>query len=146
MSSAPEHADKLLALAGGLPRDRLDQLVLKWIDRCVRVHAPSALDRAGRATEASALRALPELRDRGSCVGARAVVLGATDDLGSGGSEVEAMAGLFGLAVTLDDYLGEETQRLNGVIVGIVTSARCMGAWDEEREQIAELTALLTLS
>jgi len=146
MASAPEHAHTLLTLGARLPPERLDELALKWLDRCVRVHAPAALERNGRPAEASALLSLPDLRDRASGVGARSAILRATGLLGGDGSEMDTMAGLFGLAVTLDDYLGEEEPHFKSVIVGIVTSARCMGAWHEEREQIAELSALLTSS
>jgi hypothetical protein len=146
MASAPEHADTLLALAAQLPPERLDKLALKWLDRCVRVHASAALERIGRSTDASALLSLAPLSDRASWQTARSTVLRATVPLGGGGAsetEMGTMAGLFGLAVTLDEYLAEQAPQFKSVIVGVVTSARCMGAWHEEREQLAELTLIV---
>lgn len=144
MASAPEHADKLLALGERLPRERLHVFVFKWLDRCVRVHVPTALDRLQHPNAASALRALPELRDRAGCLEARSVLMNATRDLGGDGSEMDALAGIFCLAATLDHDLPADGPRLKDAIVGIVTSARCMGAWNEERDELADVTAFLT--
>jgi hypothetical protein len=146
MASAPEHADTLLALAAELPPERLDELALKWLDRCVRIHAPAALERIGRSADATALLSLAPLSDRASWEAARSTVLRATVPLGGGGAsetEMGTMAGLFGLAVTLDEYLAEQAPQFNSVIVGVVTSARCLAAWHEEREQLAELALIV---
>lgn len=143
MASAPEHADTLLRLAVRLPPEELDGFVFRWIDRCVRVHVPTALERIERREDAEALRGLSELRDRPNCLRAYSILARAAQNLGSAESEMDTMAGIFGLMAAIDDDFVDDGALLEGVIIGIVTSARCVGAWHEERDQIADLMAVL---
>lgn len=128
-------------LCEALPPSERDALAFRWIDRCVRVHAPTALERCGYVEHARTIRALPEIRSaedfgagEAALLDAARVMLGESDD------ERGVLAGLFALS-TVRRSFGDESVDLEGVVITTVTSARCMGATNEEQEQAADVKA-----
>lgn len=143
MSSAPEHADVISNLCQGLLPETRDALAYGWIDRCVRVHAADAVERAGYRDDAERLRGLAELRGRADCAQACRVLAATTASVGHDTSEkMDVLACLFAL-MSVETYLQDTGPDFRRVVICIVTAARCAGAWNEERGQIADVNNLL---
>jgi hypothetical protein len=141
--SAPEHAAVVWNLCQGLSSDSRDELAYRWIDRCVRVHAADAVERAGDRHDAERLRGLDELRGRADCAHACTVLAAATAGVGSDTSEkMDVLACLFCL-MTVEPYLHDAGTYFRDVIICIVTAARLADAWTEEQAQIADVNNLL---
>jgi hypothetical protein len=143
VSSAPEHADAISNLCAPLSQAKRDELAYRWIDRCVRVHAADAVERAGYPRDAERLRALAELRGRAECADACKVLAAATASIpGDTAETMEIVACLFCL-MTVEGDLHDTGTDFRGVIICTVTAARCAGAWNEEPGQIADVNNLL---
>ena len=143
MPSAPEHAHVIASLCEGLSPEQREALAYRWIDRCVRVHAAVAVERAGYPRDAARLRALAELRGRADCAEACKVLAAATASIpGDTPETMDTVACLFCL-MTVEGDLHDAGPEFRGVIISTVTAARCAGAWNEERDQIADVNNLL---
>ena len=143
MPSAPEHADLISSLCEGLSPEKREALAYRWIDRCVRVHAPEAVERAGYPRDAARLRGLAELRGRADCAEACKVLAAATASIpGDTPETMEIVACLFCL-MTVEGDLHDAGPDFRGVIICTLTAARCAGASNEERGQIDDVNSLL---
>jgi hypothetical protein len=143
MPSAPEHADVVMGMFDRLPAETRVRLAYRWLDRCVRVHAAGALERAGYHVEADGLRGLTEVRDRkDGLLAYEAMSASVRGVMARRTGPMDALACTFGLMAAIQD-VRDDGPDLAEFIVCIVTAARCAGAWHEEQDQLDDVRVAL---
>ncbi|MBI1949056.1 MAG: hypothetical protein HYS27_25435 [Deltaproteobacteria bacterium] len=131
MSSAPEHADRVVNRTLRCSAEQRTALAFTWIDRGVRQHVAGAVSAAHLHDAAEDLSGLPPIRTVDDLLVANALLTRLAGTLSS--SRLDLMSAIFCLAANLKT--AADVNDLMNVSVVTITAARLLGVGATEEAQ-----------